>query len=141
MAFDQAIADKICERIAQGEPLKPICREEGMPCWKTVYNWIKTVPEFAADMEFARQLGAHAISDETLEIADDGRNDWMVSNDEDNPGYKLNGEHVQRSKLRIHTRQQLAAKWHPKAYGDKLELAGNAEAPLQVVVQRLTDGK
>ena len=37
-------------------------------------------------------------------------------------GFQLNGEHVQRSKLRIETRLKLLAKWDPRRYGDRLAL-------------------
>jgi hypothetical protein len=45
----------------------------------------------------ARDLQAQGIADELLEIADDGRNDWMqrTGNDECG-GWELNGEHIQR---------------------------------------------
>ena len=112
--------DAICAQIADGMPLRVICRQEGMPAWRTVYQWIEADPEFAARMEKARLLGYDAIAEEALEIADDGRNDWMEREGDDGDGYKLNGEHVQRSKLRIETRLKLLAKWHPKKYGEKV---------------------
>jgi hypothetical protein len=43
-------------------------------------------------------------------------------------------------KLQIETRLKLLAKWHPTRYGDKVTLAGDAENPLTVTVQRLTPG-
>jgi len=140
MAFDQAIADQICELICEGKPLKPICRMDGMPCWRTVYNWINDVPEFAKAMEEARRLGARAIAEEALEIADTPMEGIEVTIDKDGRTEK-HADMLGHRKLQIETRLKLLAKWHPREYGDKLELAGNAEAPLQVVVQRLTDEK
>jgi hypothetical protein len=60
-----------------------------------------------------------------LEISDDGRNDWMQrrGNDE-RGGWELNGEHIQRSRVRIDTRKWLLSKMLPKVYGDKSEVAG-----------------
>lgn len=130
LKFDaEKIKTAICERIANGEPLKPICREEGMPSFHTIYNWIDKDAKFAARMEKAREMGADAIADGILEIADDARNDWVerLDNEQVPIGYQLNGDHVQRSKLRIETRLKLLAKWHPKKYGDKLELGGSVE--------------
>jgi hypothetical protein len=68
------------------------------------------------------------MAEDCLRIADDAVNDWM----ETEHGPRLNGEHVQRSKLRIETRLKLLAKWNPKKYGEKLALAGDAENPLKV---------
>lgn len=126
--YTQQIADEICERIAQGEPLRQICRDEHMPGWVTVYEWLKKYDDFAERFARARDLGYDAIAEETLDIADEGTNDWMekLGADGQPVGWQLNGEHVQRSKLRIETRLKLLAKWSPKKYGDKqqVEMSG-----------------
>src|SRR5580692_5216704 len=72
----------------------------------------------------ARDLQAQGIADELLEIADDGRNDWTqrTGNDE-RGGWELNGEHIQRSRVRIDTGKWLLCKMLPKVYGDKAEVA------------------
>jgi hypothetical protein len=49
---------------------------------------------------------------------------------------QLDREHVQRSKLRIETRLKLLAKWNPKKWGDRLQVAGDAENPL--AIQQIT---
>lgn len=127
--YTQQIADEICERIAQGEPLRQICRDEHMPSWRTVYDWTVRHEDFAAAIARARELGYDAIAEETLDIADEGTNDWMEKLGADGQpiGWQLNGEHVQRSKLRIETRLKLLAKWSPKKYGEKqqVEMSGH----------------
>jgi hypothetical protein len=40
------------------------------------------------------------MAEDILDIADDGRNDWMRANAADDAGWVLNGENIQRSKLR-----------------------------------------
>jgi hypothetical protein len=54
-----------------------------------------------------------------------------ASADGSNEGWRLNGDHVQRSKLRIDTRLKLLAKWNPK-YADKsaVELTGKDGGPI-----------
>ncbi len=37
-------------------------------------------------------------------------------------GWQVNGEHIQRSRLRIDARKWMASKLAPKKYGEKLEL-------------------
>lgn len=142
--FTDAIFQAICERIADGEPLRQICRDEGMPNYRTFYDWIdrddallksedenvrNTSLNLSARFARAREDGHDAIAEETLQIADDGSNDWMEKRNQNGEfvGYTLNGEHVQRSKLRIETRLKLLAKWNPKKYGEKVELAGPGE--------------
>lgn len=125
--YTQEIANEICERIAQGEPLRQICRDEHMPGWVAVYDWLHKYADFSERFARARDLGFDAIAEETLDISDDARNDWMEKQGKDAEGYQLNGEHVQRSKLRVETRLKLLAKWSPKKYGDKqqVELSGH----------------
>ena len=35
------IENEICRRIAQGESLRQICRDPGMPCRDTVQRWLR----------------------------------------------------------------------------------------------------
>lgn len=130
---------EILARIAKGEPLRQICREEGKPSWGTVYAWLDDDKELAERFARARELGEEAIAQECLDIADNGKNDWMEANGQDAVGYKLNGEHVQRSKLRIETRLKLLAKWNPKKWGEKVDLNHGVqpENPLATLIQRV----
>ena len=59
----------------------------------------------------------------------------MEIHEKDNVLYKLNGEHVQRSKLRIETRLKLLACWNPSKYGNKTILQGDKDNPLQAEVK------
>lgn len=75
------------------------------------------------------------MADETLEICDDGSNDWLERQGEDEKRtYVLNGEHVQRSRLRVDTRKWLLSKALPKIYGDKIttEHSGPDGGPIEV---------
>jgi hypothetical protein len=135
--FLQEVADAICERIAEGEPLRAICREEGMPTDRTVRNWVVEYPEFASAIARARLAGFDVIAETCLEIADDSRNDYMekAGKDGEAGGVAFNAEHVQRSKLRIETRLKLLAKWDPKRYGEKIEqtLQGTDGGAIRIV--------
>lgn len=133
--YTTTLADEIVARISDGEPLRQICRDEHMPSWRTVYDWLTSSDDFSTRFARARELGFDAIAQECLDIADDGRNDYMAKIDEEDElvaGYRFNGEHVQRSKLRIETRLKLLAKWDPKRYGDRLDLnhGGQAGSPI-----------
>ncbi len=101
-----------------------------MPGETTVWDWGKARPDFAELIAGARTRGFDAIALDALDIADNGTNDWMAINDEDNGGYRVNGEAVARSKLRVETRLKLLAKWDPKRYGDKLDVEHSASASL-----------
>lgn len=134
-SYTPEIAREICERLAAGESLRAICRDEHMPSRNTVLAWVEADREsFASRYATARNIGLEVMADSLTEISDDGTNDWMQSNDPDNPGYKLNGEHVQRSKLRVDTRKWLLSKLVPKRYGDKtsMELTGANGGPVEI---------
>lgn len=121
-SYTPEIGDKICAEIADGKSVRRVCELEGMPHRTTVFRWLREFPEFQKQYTLATEARADAFVEETIDIADDGSNDWMDANEPDNPGYKLNGEHIQRSKLRIDTRKWNAARMKPKKYGDKVDL-------------------
>lgn len=155
--FTNEVFQSIIERIADGEPLRQICREEGMPNYRTFYDWIdrdnallksedekqrESALNLSARFARARDDGYDAIAVDTLKIADDGTNDWMEKFDKDGKctGYILNGEHVQRSKLRIETRLKLLAKWNPTKYGDKVDLnhGNQPDNPFTILLQQVS---
>ena len=73
-----------------------------------------------------------------LDIADDACNDWMERLGEDGQpiGYQLNGDHIQRSRLRIETRKWLATKLQPKKYGDRQEQEHSGGVQIKVIREK-----
>jgi hypothetical protein len=118
--YTQDKVDAICELLATGISLREICRRDDMPATGTVCRWLGENPAFQEQYARARELQADALFEETLDIADNAANDWMERNDGENVSYQLNGDHVQRSKLRIDTRKWMAGKLRPKVYGEKV---------------------
>ncbi|PZU22213.1 MAG: terminase small subunit protein [Shinella sp.] len=135
--YTQEIADVICERLAEGESLRTICAEEGMPHKATVFRWLAKHDQFATIYAHAREIQAEVLADELVEISDDGTNDWMERKNEDGEtiGWRENGEAMRRSQLRISTRQWIAERMLPKKYGAKIqaEHTGKDGGPIQFV--------
>lgn len=127
-SFTQEIADKICNRLANGESVRRITDDTDMPAQSTVYDWLAREPSFAEQYARAREKQADAIFNECLDIADDARNDWM----EKNGGQVPDNEAVQRSRLRIDTRKWMAGKLRPKVYGEKLDLAHTGQVSVVI---------
>jgi len=127
----------ICERLAKGESLRAVCREEGMPDISTLFRWMEAHPEFRAQYVRAREVQAEVFADELAEICDDGSNDWMARNDPDNPGWVANGEHIQRSKLRVDTRKWVASKLL-KSYADKTQVQHSGTISLEQLIAAST---
>lgn len=128
--YNQAIADRVCNQIANGESLRTICDgKDDMPDKATVFRWLRIHEIFRDQYTRAREEAKWAMFDRLEEIATDGRNDWM----EDqymkgaSPGWKVNGEAVQRSKLRIDTIKWQLSKLAPKEYGDKMDHTTNGK--------------
>ena len=107
------VEERIIEGLTDGVPLRVLCRQDDMPSWRTVYDWINADPSLASRIAYARDLGFEALAEDILNIADD------------TPAIN---EHVQRSKMRIDTRLKLLACWSPKRYGNKQTVdVGNKE--------------
>lgn len=114
--YTPELVSLICGRIAEGESLRAVCRDPDMPVTSTVMLWISKYPEFTEQYAKAMEARADAMFDELLEIADDGRNDYIANADGDD---RFNSEHVQRSKLRVDARKWALARMSPRKYGDK----------------------
>ena len=118
------LEDEIMRRISEGETLRSICRDDHMPSWTRIYDWMDTDPDLSARFARAREKGEEAILQQCMDISDDDKRDWNLVHDNDGNviGVKVDGEHVQRSKLKIWTRMELLKRWNPKKWGDKVDL-------------------
>lgn len=130
--FTPELALNICTRMAEGESLREICREEAMPSRTTVCAWLlKGEAGKAGDEDYVCFLNQYTracaeradnMFDEIEEIADDGSNDYLERTGKDGKPYKaLNTEHVQRSRLRVDTKKWILSKMIPKKYGDRIQ--------------------
>jgi hypothetical protein len=130
------ISEQIVGRIENGETLASICREEAMPKRRTVYDWMQADADFSARFARARELGADAIAEDALKIADDGQNDTYT---DDNGNERTREDVIQRSKLRVETRLKLLAKWCPKKYGEKVihNLGAETQDALAGILERV----
>lgn len=133
-SYSEEVAEAICERLSKGEPLAVICRDEAMPGYRTVYDWMRANEAFSASIARAREEGFDYIAADCLQIADDSAGDVKLVGDDERE--VCNTEFVQRAKLRIETRLKLLAKWDPKRYGDKVtqEITGKDGGPIDASV-------
>lgn len=119
--YTKEIGKKICEELMDGKTLRAVSRMEGMPKESTIRRWVMDDrDDFYAQYTRAREIGYQSMADELLEITDCASNDWMLANDAENPGWKANLDHMNRSRLRVDTRKWLLSKALPKVYGDKI---------------------
>jgi hypothetical protein len=134
--YTPEIGDRICAALATGMSLRSVCRADDIPPESTVRGWTHDVKHpFSAQYVRAREIGYLSMADETIEISDDGSNDWMekFGKDGEAVGWTINGEHIQRSRLRVDTRKWLLSKCLPKVFGDKVvnEITGKDGGPIE----------
>lgn len=126
---------EITHRIAMGESLNSICKDNNMPSDSTVIGWLTETKldeegnnvlirlKFSEDYARARLISYQLLADGVRDIAADGRNDYMTR-------LKANGdeeivfdkENVLRSRLRVDTDKWILAKVLPKIYGDHVQV-------------------
>jgi hypothetical protein len=121
--YTEAIALSICEQLSEGIPLREICRQEGMPAWRTVYDWMWRNEALSTAIARARDIGYDKMAEECLYIADNlhiGKKKVFTSGaDDDEDSVTVTEEDMLgHRKLQIETRLKLLAKFNPKRYGD-----------------------
>jgi hypothetical protein len=129
--WTKEIEDEICERLSRGEPLRAICRLEGFPEWTTVYNWMESRDGFSERVARARENGVEAIAQDTLAMID--AEPRYV--EDAKGGTRIDAGYVQWLKLRTEQRMKLLACWSPNRYGNRVQVAGDKDNPLQVNIQ------
>jgi hypothetical protein len=128
--YTPEIAAVICERLVEGQSLRSICKADDMPAIRAVFQWLTKHEAFAQQYAHARELQADTFADEITDIADDGSRDYIATE----AGRVVDHDHIARARLRVDARKWIAAKLKPKKYGDKLELGGNSNAPIKLVL-------
>jgi len=119
------LVEQILLMIIGGKTMTDACREHGIDRrrWQV---WLKSDPDLARDYHEARSLGADAIADDIIDIADTTAADTAE---------------VAKARLRTDVRLKLLAKWQPDRYGDKVDVrhAGHDGGPVQVAYASAAD--
>ena len=133
--YRDEIATTICERIAAGESLASIGRDESMPAATVIYRWLNVNSSFRDSYAQARESQMEFYSNQIIDIADDAENDYVETID----GPRLNPENVQRSRLKIDARKWIMAHLMPKKYGDQIKIDGRLEVVPRLIVKSVID--
>ena len=140
-SFSTEIADLICEKLVEGESLRAICRQDGMPGLSTVFRWLGEHDGFRDQYARAREAQADTYADEITLIADtpmegviEEYERRMIDNPDDPEGEKVEEfvlvkrrveDMLAHRKLQIDTRKWVASKLKPKKYGEKVDFTGS----------------
>jgi len=112
--FTQELADLICERLANGETLRSICRDLGF-AHSTVIEWTMNNKSFSDQYTRARLKQADAYADMILDEA-------------------FNSIDPQIGRLRVDALKWVASKLAPKRYGDKVEVEQTGTQKVRVII-------
>ena len=143
LEFTQEIADIICERLASGEPLTDICKDDDMPSYVTVYKWVKVVPTFANEYAHARKLQADTFFDKIVHVANTpfiGQKKKTTTTHNGVTVEVSEGDMVDHRRLQVDALKWAAGKMRPKKYGDRAGSADADESGRNEVNIRVTGG-
>lgn len=126
--YTPEIAERMCEMLSQGIPLREICRQEGFPEWRTVYDWMVRDAHLSAAIARAREVGQEAIAEGIYELVE--RPPERIVDDKGVS--RVDAGYVQWTRVQADIKLKLLAKWNPKRYGDRVAVAGDAENPVQI---------
>jgi hypothetical protein len=138
--YTDEIATEICDRLAAGESLMRITRDAGMPHESTVRKWhIEDVSGFSALYTRAREMQAHRLADEMIEIADTPQIGETITTEDGGVVKVVRGDMVQHRRMRWDARRWYISKVLPKVYGDRimnqaLDKDGNPTDPVVPVL-------
>ena len=119
--YTEEIAQTICRRLAEGESLRSICRDDAMPSWCAVRRWLQTNESFQAQYARARDEQADTHADEIIDIADQ-------ATDRDSAA---------AAKVRVDARKWVAAKLKPRKYGDRQIVEVGSVDDAATIVERV----
>ena len=121
MEHYEAMFSCFMSQVAGGTPLTTIIRDDPRGIEQGRFmRWINRDPGRRAEYEKAMEAGVELLMQETIAIADNTNED------------------VQRSALRIKTRQQLASKYKPKLFGDSKQIDITTKNLTREGLQQLT---
>lgn len=117
--YTEALADKICKRLADGESLLRISKDAGFPSEATIRAWnLDDLHGFSAKYARSRAIGYEKLSDEILHIADTPQIGTKTVSKA--TGLEITeGDMIEHRRLQVDSRKWMLSKMLPKVYGDR----------------------
>ena len=114
--YSPEIAETICHEIIEGASLYEICQRDGMPPYRTVFDWLDAHEDFRTKCARARELQAEFM-------------DFMIMKTAENCGK----DDAYAAKVKIAAYQWRAMKLAPKKYGERLDQYIKQETTVRTV--------
>lgn len=124
----EAILHSIFVKISNGSSARQAIIESEVNN-STFFEWLQkdTSKQYAESYARACEIRAEKLTDEILQIADEANAD-IIGVDEKTGRPIVNGEAINRSRLKVDARKWLAGKLAPKKYGDKIDVTSKGES-------------
>jgi hypothetical protein len=91
-----------------------------MPHPNKVREWMTKDPDLSGAIACAREVGADAIAEDALRIADTPMKGLVTKVTPDGT-HIIEEDMLGHRRLQVETRLKLLAKWNPKKYGEKIQ--------------------
>jgi len=128
--------EELCEHVTAGGHAAGFCGERGIS-YTTLLGWLAVKGSGRAELyAHARAERADKLADEIVAISDEV--EVIATHEGETVRLAMDAAAIARNRLRVDARKWVASKLKPKSYGDKLELGGDKDNPLQVFIQKLT---
>lgn len=126
--YSQDTKDNICARIANGESLRAVCRDNGMPNQDTVHMWLNKDDAFVEQYARACARREDSFFDDLIEIAD---------------SVTADAAEVAKARVQIDARKWVLSRMNPKKYGDRVqqEVSGSIGAEVTLIERVIVDPK
>jgi hypothetical protein len=124
-SYDASIGSLVCLRLADGESMRSICRDEGMPSRDVIDVWRETHPDFDAKCARAREDQAEFHHDEMDKIEAD----------------TLSGDLApQAASVVLANKRWRMEKLKPKVYGAKVDMNHGSQPgnPMTLLLQQIS---
>jgi hypothetical protein len=119
-SYSDEIARAICDRIADGETIRSICADPGMPAKATVFRWRDRHKEFREHYAIARELLLDDLLFQMVEVADDSSGDYVQKTRADGKVVWVEDKaNLARSRLKLKTLEAVVARMMPRKYGKR----------------------
>lgn len=134
--YTQEIASAICERLADGESLREICKADDMPARSTVFKWLSEHKAFSDQYTRAREEQADLLFEEALSIADNPLEGVKLKISSDGKTEESRGDMIEHRRLQVDVRKWMVGKLAPKKYGEKVtNIHEGGEKPVEMVTR------
>ena len=102
--YTEEVGDEFCERVALGETIAKICKDEHMPAERTVYKWFRLHEAFGQNYARAKEESAHKSAELIREYSQQVLDGTLDPN---------------AARVVIDAEKWIAGKRKPKVYGDR----------------------